>query len=495
MFYNSTYSDYYNYGILNLAPLSEWNTSSAVDMSYMFYNCYSLSDINGISGWNTSKVEDMSYMFAYNSSLGDVNIPEWDLTSIKFNTSTQPYIRGISYMFSYSGLTSFNGKNWKTENLTTTEYMFYNCNNLVSVDLSNWNTISLTNARAMFGACPKLEVANLQGWVGNENYTLSCYEMFSGCSSLITVDIRNLFNYKLGGYRMFYNCKSLTTIYTTNPKPLSSNNYSGSNAFTGCTALPNHDVNQTSLNSKYSRPNFDNMTSGYFTWVPGEKYGKAVYNGEELKIYYDADSHKNDSLVTYILWDNTSVATDLDMYGKIGGTSKVTFDASCKDWTDLQSTANWFNGLPLLTEFSGSSNLNTSNVTNMSYMFKDCISLTDVSDITTNLDVANVTNMQGMFNACSKLKTIDISTWGISKPANLTKADNMFSACNLLENIYCAAGTQWSFSYSATSKDMFLGCAGLPGYSAFKVDGSQAKEYESYGGYFKVKPTIQIVQK
>ena len=47
----------------------------------------------------------------------------------------------------------------------------------------------------------------------------------------------------------------------------------------------------------------------------------------------------------------------------------------------------------------------TENVTNMSYMFSNCLSLTTIPQLNTS----NVTNMTSMFEYCYKLETIDIT--------------------------------------------------------------------------------------
>ena len=52
--------------------ISDWDTSSVTDMSYMFYNASSFDQ--NISDWDTSSVTDMRYMFHKASSFN------WDLS-------------------------------------------------------------------------------------------------------------------------------------------------------------------------------------------------------------------------------------------------------------------------------------------------------------------------------------------------------------------------------------------------------------------------------
>ena len=58
--------------------------------------------------------------------------------------------------------------------------------------------------------------------------------------------------------------------------------------------------------------------------------------------------------------------------------------------------------------------LNTSKVTNMSYMFQNCSNLTTIPQ----LDTSKVTNMHSIFDGCSKLTTIDITNMKITNTSN-----------------------------------------------------------------------------
>ena len=79
------------------------------------------------------------------------------------------------------------------------------------------------------------------------------------------------------------------------------------------------------------------------------------------------------------------------------------------------------------TDFNGDiSNWNTSNVTDMAFMFYDCESFNqDISD----WDVSNVTNMNYMFYKCTNFNT-DISDWDVS---NVKFLYDIFLYCNIKE--------------------------------------------------------------
>lgn len=75
------------------------------------------------------------------------------------------------------------------------------------------------------------------------------------------------------------------------------------------------------------------------------------------------------------------------------------------------------------------SGLDTSKVTNMSYMFANCYALEslDLTGITTD----NVTDMRYMFSECNNLKKLDVSKFNTS---NVTNMRNMFAQCSDLTN-------------------------------------------------------------
>ena len=150
-----------------------------------------------------------------------------------------------------------------------------------------------------------------------------------------------------------------------------------------------------------------------------------------------------------------------------------TLDLSSFDTSNVTNMSHMFYNCYSLTELDVS-NFNTSNVTNMSWMFSSCEKLEslDVSNFNTikvtdmdymfyncrmlksldlsNFDTSNVDNMTNMFNSCFKLASLDVSNWDTSKVNNISY---MFGSCNVLTSLdlsnwdiskvtasYCASG-------------------------------------------------------
>ena len=74
--------------------------------------------------------------------------------------------------------------------------------------------------------------------------------------------------------------------------------------------------------------------------------------------------------------------------------------------------------------------LNTSNVTDMSYMFYNCTNLTSID--ASNWDTSKVTDMCDMFFECHSLESLDLSNWDTSSVANMR---GMFDSCESLKSI------------------------------------------------------------
>ena len=91
------------------------------------------------------------------------------------------------------------------------------------------------------------------------------------------------------------------------------------------------------------------------------------------------------------------------------------------------------------------------NVTDMSYMFDGCKSLSSVPDISkwyTN----NVTNMRSMFRRCSLLSSLpDISNWSTNKVTNMS---DMFNGCSTLSSLPDIS--KWNTNNIINMSDIFI---------------------------------------
>lgn len=125
---------------------------------------------------------------------------------------------------------------------------------------------------------------------------------------------------------------------------------------------------------------------------------------------------------------DTSNVTDMSwMFTGCGRLS--TLDLSILDTSKVTNLSGMFRGCSNLVELN-LSHFNTSNVTSMSSMFWECYALSNV-DIH-NFDTSNVTSIGGMFKGCHNLLSLDVSNFDTSK---VTSMDSMFMGCQKLTSL------------------------------------------------------------
>ena len=103
----------------------------------------------------------------------------------------------------------------------------------------------------------------------------------------------------------------------------------------------------------------------------------------------------------------------------------IVFDESFKTYAPT-SLKDFFKNCTALETISNIENLNTANVTNMSYMFDNCQNLSSLD--LSKFNTAKVTNMCAMFTHCQNLSSLDLSKFNT---ANVTDMSWMFSDCQL----------------------------------------------------------------
>lgn len=113
------------------------------------------------------------------------------------------------------------------------------------------------------------------------------------------------------------------------------------------------------------------------------------------------------------------------------GLSNITsLDLSNLDTSNVTVMTWMFNSCESLIEIKGSENLVSSKVTTMERMFNYCISLSSLE--TSNWNTSNVSIMTGIFDGCKSLTSLDLSSFNTSKVKSM---DSMFYGCESLTEI------------------------------------------------------------
>ena len=157
------------------------------------------------------------------------------------------------------------------------------------------------------------------------------------------------------------------------------------------------------------------------TWYKGTAAEKTAITQIEIANTYSGTATKS--------WD-ASAAQDGSVKAYINGTKLIIAGNGYGKVMANANSSNAFNGFTGVTSFTGLNKLDTSKVTNMSYMFYSCSVLTslDVSGFNTS----KVTNMKSMFAGCNKLASLDVSKFNTSRVTNMA---GTFANCNKLTSL------------------------------------------------------------
>ena len=157
----------------------------------------------------------------------------------------------------------------------------------------------------------------------------------------------------------------------------------------------------------------------------------AVVEDGTATFYYDHQRSQRSGIVR-------NIYNGIQIFDEKDSVTKVIVDTSFSK-ARPESTAYWFSGMSKLEVIADLENLNTSQVTDMSFMFS-MREGEEYGDYQTNLasldvgnfDTSNVTSMAGMFRGCTRLTSLDVSHFDTS---NVTNMRGIFSGCRSLTSL------------------------------------------------------------
>ena len=505
--------------LLESLDLSSFNTENVTSMERMFNDCGNLSTIYAGTNWSTSKVTESNSMFldcknlvggkgtAYASNHVDKTYARIDQSTLRpgyftaggteayavYSKSSQTLtfrydaqrrsyttIGNVVYdvnmdasdpawLFSeYISIVTkviFNSS-FAAARPTNTSRWFQGMAELTSITgMENLNTSKVTKMDNMFRGCTELSALDLSHF--DTDLVTSMTGMFEGCSSVTELDLSRFNTAKVTNMgNMFYNCMNLKTIFVAPNKWSTSGVTSSSDMFLGCTKLIGSmgtAYNADYVDKTYARIDGGTSNPGYFTAEGSEAWAYEAYavyteEGERtLTFYYDTQKNSRPGSIYNIEYHN--------WLGIVSNLNRVVFDPSFADYRPT-STSEWFLNMSNLLSIEGIEYLNTSEVTDMSFMFNNCggqYFLMKTLDLS-HFNTAKVTNMQAMFANNYHLTTILVGD-GWTTDA-VTNSANMFYGCTQLVG---DQGTAYNANYLDKAYAHIDGGTSNPGYfSHFK---------------------------
>lgn len=280
------------------------------------------------------------------------------------------YGDAIGMLGNFQNVTDFIGlENLDTKNITNMDYMFSGDKSITKLDLDKFDTAGANSMNNMFANCEKLSDFSLENF--NTQNVQFMMHMFENCKSITSLDLSSF---------KTPNLKDISYMFknATNIKDLKISNLDVSNVefmmytFQGMSSITNLDL---------STWNTSNVTDMSYMF----------YNCTNL---------------------NQIITDKFD-------TSKVVYMMHMFDGAFAQGTT------PVALDLTG---FDTSNVTDMSYMFNNCTNLQSIN--LSSFDVTKVQYMNYMFNNCSSLMGLDLHKFTTK---SVTDISYMFSNTAKLE--------------------------------------------------------------
>ncbi len=239
-------------------------------------------------------------------------------------------------------------------------------------------------------------------------------------------------------------------------------------------------VSNSGLKSAWSNPQVSNYNAnatgtliciGYDSYVGSfwqykETITKIVFqnklNPMTGLLSWDISEEKNGSIMAY--YDSSTNTVYIQGNGKIIANSNSSYlfynfrhlttieGLQYLDTTNVTNMRYMFSGCPYLTTLDLNS-WNTSKVTSMSYMFFGSgIQSLNLSQ----WDTSSVSSMEWLFSNCDQLTDLDLSGWNVSKVYSM---DYLFNGCESLTTI--KGLSQWNVSGVHSMRSMFAKCSSL----------------------------------
>ena len=167
--------------------------------------------------------------------------------------------------------------------------------------------------------------------------------------------------------------------------------------------------------------------------------------------------------------DNNNTYPSISEIGAFSS-SKFSFTLDTIDFGDIDTSqvedmSYTFDSCRKLKTIKGLEKFDTSKVTNMGSMFRDCESLTSLG--IEKWDTSKVTDMEFMFNGCKLLASLDIGKWDASQVTNMSC---MFWSCASLTSLNIG---KWDTSQVTNMGWMFSDCESLTSLDIGRWDTSQ----------------------
>ena len=384
-------------------------------------------------------------------------------------------------------------------------YWFWNMSELETIEgIENLNTSEVTNMASMFSGCAKLTTLDVNGFdVGKLPFTIS---MFRECTNLTTIYCDKTWN-NPNANNMFQDCVSLKGAVAYNDTLVNGTMANPATGyFTGKWNVNIDSIDHGIVTCDKDRAYTNDTVT--FTFTPDDGFGlyACVVTGNRTGNVVDM-TMINDSTYTFVMpseavtvgalfqWASEPFVVWCDDIKTLYFDSGVrphegdTYDGHSVSgvWAsdDVAATSgympHWYHSDVKKAVFSPA--FADVRPNSCAYWFYKCSDLAELEGLE-YLNTSNVTSMAEMFRECSSLKTIDVNNFDMT---NVTDVNHMFFDCYALTTIYC--NNTWNI---ANSTSMFTYDTKLVGAVPYNSNFQDCSMANPKTGYFTGKWDVTI---
>lgn len=369
------------------------------------------------------------------------------ITAVTFHNQYTPvlfsgWFSGCSKLKSVQGT---NKLNWS--NCINASAMFSGCSSLTSLDVSSFQTGKVTNFGSMFYGCSSLTSLDVSGWKTSSCTTFA--SMFMNCSSLQQLAVSEFdVSHARSLSGLFRNCAQLSSLDVADWTVSSCTDFSG--MFSGCSALQTLDLSEWDTSSAATFfMMFLDCTSLQIQGLENWKTEHVTSLNRTFNGVQNADLNLNS-------W-NTSANTSLEWC--FGNTAAKTIEIADWDVSSVTSMASMCAGAKSLTTFDVSA-WKTSSLQTLEDAFRYASSLEGL-DMGT-WDMSHLVSLYQTFQYCSALNTLDVSSWNLQNCSTLYCTFNECTSLSVLDpslwNTSQVNNMRWTFG--SCSQLQFLDLSG-----------------------------------
>ena len=385
---------------------------------------------------NSAWVEDKQTVATINNNIGNGTI-----VHIVFDKSFSTYTPTSLHSFFYylTKLETITGLEYlNTAKVTNMRKMFSGCSSLTSLDVTHFNTAKVTDMSYMFANCVALTSLDVTNF--NTENVANMERMFIGCSALLSLDVTNFNTAKVTDMSyMFANCVALTSLYLTNFNTAKVTNME--RMFSFCKALTT-----IYASSKFVTPQVSNSI-------------RMFYNCEKLKGEVEWKKDKATDK-TYAKIEGGYFSGGIPRVKYADGTltffltSKETLGENEYELNSGKNLPEWVKHTFSITKVVFDTSFANARPTSCYKWFFWCEKLNQVEGIK-NLNTKEVTDMADMFYECRDLSSLDVSGFNTEK---VTDMSGMFYECISLKLLDVA---KFNTANVKSMSNMFYRCYNL----------------------------------